>query len=391
MENLNSYFNFVKKCDMKTYTYLLLLVILPIFAFTQENLHYPIDIVYHSATENYYVSNWADGDGYILKLDKDGDIIETFYNGLSYAGGLRIVGDILYVLDNQDLNISGSSLPSFLVGIELSSGNPILNKKISQGGTYLDFMDFAYGNLYITDDQQSKVYKYNIQNNMVSDFLTDLDSPVFGICFDDYNDRLLFTQNGIGESYLFSIPPLGGSDATKVFTTDAYMKGLVRHPNADFYFSTWDVNSSQWGDEEVGKVNNNFTWEFLPSYPHNRPFGLCVGYNDQIVVCNWGDHTLSFLEDEVFSVEEHVSKSDPYTVYPNPNNGKFNIGFSDNIASNIEVVILNMTGQQVFHEKVNNSSLLTDREFDMQHLPAGTYVVILKDDRTVSQKKLIIN
>ncbi len=374
---------------MKIYTYLILLTVLPIFAFTQETFYYPIDIVYHSATENYYVSNWADGDGYVLKLDKDGNILETFYNGLSYAGGLCIVDNVLYILDNQDLNISGSSLPSFLVGIELGSGNPVLNKKISQGGTYLDFMDAAYGNLYITDDQQSKIYKYSIQSNMVSDFITDLDSPPFGICYDDYNDRLLFTQNGVGESYLVSVHPLGG-DTTEVFTTDAYMKGVVRHPNADFYFSTWDVNSTQWGDEEVRKVNNNFTWEFMPSWPHNRPFGLCVGYNDQIVVCNWGDHTLSFLEDNIFSVDEFSSKPDPFTVYPNPSNGRFNIGFSDQIPSKLEITILSITGQQVYQEMVNNSNMLAERQFNLDHLQPGTYVVILKDDRSVSQKKLII-
>jgi len=270
---------------MKIYTYLLLAIILPIFSFTQESLYYPIDIVYHAETENYYVSNWGDGEGYILKLDKEGSIVETFYSDLHYPGGLCIVDGTLYVLDNYDLNQSGNTLPSYLVGILLDSGDPVKLKKISDSGTYLDFMDNAYGNLYITDDQQSKIYKYNIQSNTVSDFLTDLNSP-FGVCYDDYNDRLIFTENGIGLSYLKSVHPLGG-EVTTPYYTDAYIKGVVRHPNANFYYSTWDVNSTQWGDEEVRMVVNNFSWDYIFPALHNRPFGLCIGYDNHLVVCNW--------------------------------------------------------------------------------------------------------
>ncbi len=375
---------------MKIYTYLLLAILLPIFAYSQESLFYPVDIVYHSETENYYVSNWADGEGgYILKLDKEGTIIETYYDGLNYAGGMCIVDNILYVLDNYDLNVSGSSLPSFLVGIDLSSGNPILSKKISSGGTYLNFVEKAHGNLYISDSQQSIIYKYNIQYNTVSNFLTGLNAP-FGICYDDYNDRLLFTENDPPICYLKSVHPLGG-EVTTPYYTDAYIKGIVRHPNADFYYTTWDVNSTVWGDEEVRKVNNNFTWDYIPSYNHNRPFGLCIGYDNQLVVCNWGDHTLSFIDDIVFSVAELSSKTDRYSIYPNPTNGNFHIGFSDVISSEIEIAVLNMIGQQVYHEMVNNSNMLIEKKFDLQHLPAGTYVLILNDNRSISQKKLIIH
>ena len=117
---------------------------------------------------------------------------------------------------------------------------------------------------------------------------------------------------------------------------------------------------------------------------------MCIGYDNFIAVCNWGDHTLSFFNDEVFSVEEQSSKTDPFTIYPNPSNGKFNIGFPNFVSVNLEITILSITGQQVYNEKVNNSNMLVEKQFDLQHLQAGTYVVILKDDRSISQKKLII-
>ena len=373
---------------MKIHTYLFIAIILPVFGFAQESFFYPIDIVYYQPTENYYVSNWADGEGYILKLDKDGSIIETFYEGLHFAGGLCIVDDILYIIDNYDFYVE-----SFLIGIDINSGNSILLKKISSGPTNLNFMASAHGNIYITDDKQSKIYKYNIQQNLVSDFITDLNTPPFGICYDYYNDRLLFTENGpdwSNLSYLKSIHPSGG-DITSPYEAENYIKGVIMHPNADFYYTIWQAQDPLiWGDEEARMVVNNFSWGHTLDFNNYQPWGLCIGYDNHLVVCNYGSHSLSFYDLDTYGVVETIDKSEAYTIYPNPSNGKFSIGFSDIVTSNLELTILNMTGQQVYHEKVNNSNVLADKEFDLQGLPAGTYVVIIKDDQSVNQKKLII-
>lgn len=375
---------------MKTLFYLLIAIILPTLVFAQDTLYYPSDIKYHSETETYYVSNWADGEGYILRLDKDANILETFYDGLHYASGMCLVGNTLYVLDNLDLNISGGNqLPSYLIGIDMTTAEEISKVEIGPEHIYLNFVAKAQnGFLYISDYQNNIIYKYHLQNKTVTNFLTDLSTP-FGICYDIYSNRMIFTENGTGLSYLKSVHPHGG-EVTTEFYTDAYIKGVVMHPNADFYYTTWDVNSTQWGDEEVRKINNDFNSDYLASGGHNRPFGLCVGYDDVIAVCNWGDHTLSFLNDEVFSVEEQSSKINLYTVYPNPSNGKFNIRFYDIASNNLEISILNIAGQQVYQEKINNSDMLVEKKFHLQHLPAGTYVVILKDDHSISQEKLII-
>lgn len=380
-------FNFAKKQNMKIYIYLLLAFILPIFTFGQETINYPIDITYDQSTENYYLSNWADGEGYILKLDKNGDVIENYFNGLHYAGGVCIVENTLYVLDNLDLVSATGILPSYLIGIDLTSGEEILNFEISTDGTYLDFVEFATGNLYINDSQKSIIYKYNIQNNTVEIFLTEISNP-FGICYDDFNDRLIIASTGSTISYLKSVDPSGGSVTTPYYT-DVFIKGVIMHPNTDFYYTSW-YWGGQWGDEEVRKVNNELIWTYVPSDNHSRPFGLCIGYNDVIAICNWGDNTLSFLDDQVFSTDEISDKSDLYTIYPNPTNGLFYIGFTEVVTSNIDITILNMTGQQVYHEKLSNSDMLIEKKFELQHLPAGTYVMILKDDRSISQKKLII-
>ncbi len=163
------------------------------------------------------------------------------------------------------------------------------------------------------------------------------------------------------------------------------------HPNADLYYTTWDAQFPPvWGDEEVRMVVNNFSWGHTLGYDHYQPWGLCIGYDNHVVVCNYGVHSLSFYDLDTYSVDEITDKSEGYTIYPNPNNGKFNIEFSNGMSSDLEITVLNITGQQVYREKVNNVSLSTKKEINLQHLQAGTYVVILINDRSISQEKLII-
>jgi len=138
---------------------------------SQDSLYYPVDIVYNDVAEEYYVSNWADTyNGYILKLDDEGQIIESFFDNLDFPSGLCLIGNVLYVVNNMDMY--GGSLPSFLIGIDLNSGTEIINTQISTEGTYLDLMTTDNnGNIYIGDSEKDKIYKYDINNDAVTDFV----------------------------------------------------------------------------------------------------------------------------------------------------------------------------------------------------------------------------
>ena len=41
------------------------------------------------------------------------------------------------------------------------------------------------------------------------------------------------------------------------------------------------------------------------SNDHNRPFGMCIGHDNHLVVCNWGSHSLSFIDLDLFGVEDN--------------------------------------------------------------------------------------
>ncbi|RLD54290.1 MAG: hypothetical protein DRJ05_14940, partial [Bacteroidetes bacterium] len=157
---------------------------MPLMNYSQDTLSYPTDIVYDEENQEYFVSNWADDQpGYILQLNNNGEIIGNFYSSLDLPGGLCLVGDTLYVLNNKDLY--GGSLPSYLLGIDINTGQLIVEAEIGSGGIYVDMVSTDNkGFLYITDSENQKIYKYNIQSQTFEDFVTNVSKPI-GICYND--------------------------------------------------------------------------------------------------------------------------------------------------------------------------------------------------------------
>ena len=363
------------------------IILLPFFAHTQDTIRYPVDIVYHEQSEQYYVSNWADNTaGNILKLNSEGQITGTFYDELNYVGGLCLINDILYITNNMDLY--GGSQPSYLVGININTGVSILNFEISTGGTYLDLMTTDNnGNLYIGDSEKMKIYKYNLQTGLVTDFVTDITKP-FGVFYDYISDRILFTNSSFTNSYIKSKSPQGG-EITTVFYHNGYLEGITMDDEGNFYLSSGG-NDYQWGNEPVYKTNHDFSWKYEISNDFNRPFGMCIGKDNYLVVCNWGGHTLSFIDLTQFSVEDNITDVGNTKVYPNPSNGQVTISAENLDRQNVKMILCDISGKQVYayEFKINGNSFI--RTFNFENLPKGTYVMVLFNDKFVEREKLII-
>jgi sugar lactone lactonase YvrE len=377
---------------MKIFHYIFILLLLPVPLEAQYELFYPVDIVYDNWMETYYVSNWAEGNGYILKLNAQGEITGTLFSGLHFPGGLCKVGSTLYVGDN--LTIWGSSQsPSYLIGIDLNTGAQISNFEISTGGTYLDLIDTDHkGNLYIGNTRNGGndgiVHKFNIATQQLTSLVTGITKP-FGVCYDYYSDRVLFTNSSGSISYIKSVSPEGGQ-VTSVFYKQGYLEAIIMHPNADFYLSSWGTADGAWGNEPVYKTHHGFDWDFQLEEPHNRPFGMCIGADNNLVVCNWGDHTLSFIDLNLYGVDENTLKEKNFLLYPNPSNGRVYLKFNHPEVQEKEIVIYNLMGKEVHREKVNRRDILSEKEIDLHQLSAGTYIVNVLYGFDIYREKLII-
>jgi len=85
------------------------------------------------------------------------------------------------------------------------------------------------------------------------------------------------------------------------------------------------------------------------------------------------------------SVNEIVNQAN-FNVYPNPNNGIFNISISNSV-ENQTIEIKNIIGQIVYSETASNSSINT---IDLSDLDKGVYTVSLVSESGISTAKKII-
>lgn len=377
---------------MRQIRLILLLSSLPLMSLAQTTFSYPVDIVYHALSESYYVSNWADGDGYILHVNSAGQVIENFYNELHYPGGLCLVGDTLYFTDN--LSIWDNQItPSYLKGINLNNGLEVLNFEISTNGTYLDLIDTDnQGNLFIGNSREGGtdgiVHKFNIASQQLFDIATGITKP-FGVCYDHLNDRVLFVQSSGTLSFIKSVNPNGGA-VTNVFYINGYLEGIDMHPNGDFYLSSWGTLDGTWGNEPVYKANNAMDWSQILTSDHDRPFGMCIGKDNHLVICDWGENSLSFIDLDSYGTDEYVINSSELCVYPNPSDGRITLSVKNYGSGKCEILIQDMMGNIVFHEQQANQNTNYKVELDLSHLKAGTYIVNIISDTNILREKLII-
>jgi hypothetical protein len=78
-----------------------------------------------------------------------------------------------------------------------------------------------------------------------------------------------------------------------------------------------------------------------------------------------------------------------FALSPNPNNGRFNIDLKSNSGKNINVVIYDIRGIEVF-SKIFNNTLNFSKEINLENAAIGVYLINVSDgDRRVIRKVII--
>lgn len=373
---------------MKNLFFLILFCLLSISGlFAQDELSYPTDVTYYENGNGYFVSNWADGNGYVSFVDEDWQLISTLPVDLDFAGGLCLIDEVLYVVDNGDL--WGGSLPSYLVAIDIVLGTELFRVEVSTGGTYLDLMTTDNnGNIFICDSEQLKIYKYNILTQQVGTFL-EVGSKPLGICYNYIDDRLVFTESKSGTSYLKSVSPEGG-EVTHQFDRPGWIEGITMDDAGNFYITSWSGASSSHGDEPVVKISHSFDFEYEMANDLNRPFGLCVGHDNYLVVCNWGVHNLYPIDMTLFSTEDFNSKEQALSVYPNPAAGKVNFRLEVDSYRQLSCTVHDLNGNIVHESSIGGAMGSASGSFDLSHLPGGLYFLVVRSEKSVYHERLIL-
>ena len=140
----------------------------------------------------------------------------------------------------------------------------------------------------------------------------------------------------------------------------------------------------------------NMTGTFAPSAPlsvfNNKPsngtWTLLVAdyYNvDTGTVNSW---SIEVCTQTTTLITENFGLNN-FSIYPNPNNGTFNIKFDSSSTNNINVAVHDIRGRQVYDKKYSNSGIF-DETIQLNNLQSGVYLVTVQEGNKKEVKKIVI-
>ena len=95
--------------------------------------------------------------------------------------------------------------------------------------------------------------------------------------------------------------------------------------------------------------------------------------------------------------EERFSSKDDFkrqeindlVLYPNPNNGNFNIQFTSTTGNEIKVNVHDLRGRAIFNKSYTNNGLFNE-SLELSNVQSGIYMVTIEDGANKEVKKIII-
>jgi subtilisin-like proprotein convertase family protein len=104
--------------------------------------------------------------------------------------------------------------------------------------------------------------------------------------------------------------------------------------------------------------------------------GSVVSYT--LTICS----SVVALASESFGIEG-------FSLYPNPNNGTFNIQFTSSSSNEIKVNVHDMRGREIFNKAYQNNGLFNE-SLQLNNVQAGIYLVTVQDGSRKEVKKIIV-
>lgn len=88
---------------------------------------------------------------------------------------------------------------------------------------------------------------------------------------------------------------------------------------------------------------------------------------------------------------KEINQTGNFEIYPNPNNGKFNIELNNIVRdNNFEVRIFNVYGQIVYHEKIMADSFVQTIEIDIGKHTGGIYIMQVRSSKGILFKRFTL-
>ncbi len=317
----------------------------------------PESVAYDDYDGSYYVSDA--GAGKIYKIDSNRTVTE-FASGLTQPKGMA-VGMLSLWVANVDK----------LVEIDLLTGD-ILNRHSIPDAQFLnDIAKDELGNLYITDTQAFKIYKYNSMNKEISELTSDIPSPN-GVLFDYISSALIvvsFRQN----ARIFTVDCVEGEFTELAQTNLSMLDGITYDISRDRYYV------SAWGDSSIYILDPSFLDP--PELLRDELPGPADIYYDEtidsLIVPSMDLGELIYIGFGTTEINaEALNNTDQIAVFPNPAKEKLNVKFPRINNKGTRITIFNEIGELKISKLIDCSKRETS--FNVSSLAPGTYYITIK-------------
>ena len=81
---------------------------------------------------------------------------------------------------------------------------------------------------------------------------------------------------------------------------------------------------------------------------------------------------------------------DSFTLYPNPNNGQFNISFNNGNSEDVKIDIYDISGRLVYNEFYVNNSIQFNQTINLNGVTSGVYIANITQGTNTTSQKIII-
>lgn len=339
-------------------------------------------------------------DGIVWTPGNNETITWTVNNTTSLAGSTNV--DILLSTDG------GLTYPTVLLANTPNDGSQAITVP-SLTAANCRVMVKPSGNIY---------YDINTKNIAIGNYVYQTQN----VCTD-----YPFTLNSaITESSDTSYPGFSLPIADSYTISDANFYANVTHPNigqfnllikspwqATLNTAVWynniactGANMDKWFDTSGSAVNcatTNGAPSFLPfsvtninGYNGNNSAGSWLIYFKDVVVdsnvasASFNSFTIQLCRSELVPVLSSASFGiNDLVLYPNPNNGIFNIQFTSTTGNDIKINVHDLRGRSIFNKSYNNNGLFNE-SLELSNVQSGIYLVTIEDGANKEVKKIII-
>lgn len=166
-----------------------------------------------------------------------------------------------------------------------------------------------------------------------------------------------------------------------VFTHPLYVNG-----QAEFKYGPTGAYARRIGTVSGGLLPSCISCTFLLSDRYQLPGELrCYSEVDMSIKLDTGACDKN-IEVSVPTIASHA----PFSVYPNPNSGRFAVQGHVKAVGRISYQVVNMLGSVVHRGEVVAVDGMVNQTITVDHLPNGTYVLQLQGEGTQQAVKLVV-